>query len=754
MNTLARDWLIFDLPERQRSLSLKDGHALVELTIDGMHCGACAQAIEKGVGTLPGVSEIRVSAATGNAQIRWDLARLPLSRILVTIAGLGFEPSLIHEQLDQNTLLERRTAYKRLAVAGFGMMQVMTFAFGLYAGALEGIEAQYELYLRLVSMLVTIPVVLYSAVPFFSNAWRDLLVGRLGMDLPVSAAILLALAASIVNTLLGTGEVYFDSVTMFVFFLLIGRMVEMHARHHAGTVTQALARLLPPSAVRLEAGVANAVPVSALQVGDVLLVAAGQTVPADGIVIAGSSRLDESMLTGEATPLSRKAGDAVMGGSLNVAQPLQIQVTALGPQTVLSSIVRLLSRAQAERPRLARAADGAAANFVAWILAAAFAVGALWFWFDSPRAFPALLAVLVVTCPCALSLATPAAVAAATRRLARLRLLVTRADAIEALAHVRVCVLDKTGTLTSGQPRIARTYLFGDLSGSNCLAIASALEMSSEHPLAQAFAQPLTTKAEVAATDLQVTSGAGIEGTVQGVRYRIGSLEYAAALSTMTAPQSIAGATIFLSSSDGILAGFEINDSLRPDAVAAVDELRDLGIEVRIASGDHRDVVARVAEHLGVEQWRARLTPQDKLAYVKSLAAGGGVLMVGDGINDAPVLNAASVSVAMGSGSALAQASADFISTANSLQVLATGVREARRTLGVIRQNLAWAFGYNLLAIPLAALGLVPPWAAAIGMSASSMLVVLNARRLRKPARAPRDWEKLLQGIVWPVSCC
>ncbi|HSC06892.1 MAG TPA: HAD-IC family P-type ATPase, partial [Steroidobacteraceae bacterium] len=534
MNSPALNFSFFDRPQTQRRLlHVAGGRASTELVIDGMHCGACALRIERALGALGGVERINVNAATRHAQVTWDLRRLPFSSILGAIASLGFEPRALGADADrQRVTRERRTALKRLAVAGFAMMQVMTFAFALYAGARAGIEPRYETYFRLVSMLLTLPVVLYSAVPFFASAWRDLRMRRLGMDLPVSLAILLAFAASVYNTLRAAGEVYFDSVTMFVFFLLLGRMIEMQTRHRAGSVSEALARLLPESAQRLRVGVPQSVAIDELDAGDTVLVAAGAIVPADGVITEGESSLDESMLTGEAEPLRRGAGHAVTGGSLNLTQPIRVRLTAVGQHTVLSGIVRLLERAQTERPRLARASDQAAARFIFWVLVAAALVTAAWGWLDPPRAFPALLAVLVVTCPCALSLATPAAIAAATARFARLGILVTRADAVEALAQARYCLIDKTGTLTVGQPRIVHTHILATRIESECRGLAAALEQDSEHPLARAFDDPPTARV----TGVEVSRGQGIEGSIAGRRFRIGTLEFVRALAGRAAP--------------------------------------------------------------------------------------------------------------------------------------------------------------------------------------------------------------------------
>ncbi len=745
MKALARNWQGFDLEERQRDLvQVRDGLAHVHLAIDGMRCGACALAVERAVGGLEGVQRVDVNAATRRAAITWDPARRKLSELLAAIASLEFEPRFPDADVDGRRIHERRTAYKRLAVAGFMMMQVMSLAFGLYAG--PDMEEAYRLYFRLTSMLLTVPVVFYSAVPFFRGAWSGLRARRLGMDLPVSAAILIAFAASIHNTLRDSGEVYFDSVTMFVFFLLLGRLVEMSTRHDAGTITKALARLLPGTAIRMHEGAAQEVDSQTLRPGDSVRVPAGAIVPADGFVVAGASRVDESMLTGEATPVRKGIGGKLLAGSLNVGQPLTMSVTALGGGTVLSSVVRLLERAQTQKPGIARVADRTAAHFVGWILAITVLVGAGWYIVDPRAALPAVLAVLVVTCPCALSLATPAAIAAVTNRLAQLGLLITNADAIEALAGIRTCVLDKTGTLTAGAPRLRHTIALGAEPAERCLELAAALERHSEHPLSAAFLAADTGALE--ALEVKVTAGQGVAGTIGEREYSIGAGEFVASVTRAPVPRDVPPESIFLGAAGEWIAAFEIDDALRPGVATAVTQLRELGIEVHIASGDHQAAVERTARRAGVAHWHARQSPADKLELVAALEHRGGVLMVGDGINDAPVLGRASVSAAMGTGTALAQASADLIVANDSPGALVTAVREARRTLRIVRQNLAWAFAYNLACVPLAALGFIPPWAAAVGMSASSIVVVLNARRLSRPARACR------YPIIWPVCCC
>lgn len=732
------DWTEYDRPALRDRLLSADGRSVTaQLAVEGMHCGGCALKIERGLGALSGVERVSVNGATKRMQVRWDLNTVPFSRLLRTIAELGFVPRVIGAvpAADADGVREKRQALKRLAVAGLGMAQVMSFAFALYAGAAHGMDPTIARYLRLISLVVTVPVVFYSATPFFSGAWGDLKARRLGMDIPVSLATALAFAASIFNTLRDSGEVYFDSVTMFVFLLLLGRFIEMQTRHRSGSATAALAHLLPATVQRFRQGQMQTVNLAEIEAGDRLLVPAGAAIAADGRVLRGTARVDESLLTGESTPATRGIDDPVLGGSLNLGQPFEMTVTAAGASTVLASIVRLLERAQAERPRLGLLADRAAAWFVAGVLLLAAAVAGAWLYFDPSRAFAATLAVLVVTCPCALSLATPAAIAAATTRLARMGLLIAHPDAIEALGQAHYCVFDKTGTLTQGAPRVIHVTTYGNRSTNDCMKIAAALEAHSQHPLAGAF----SAAAAPPATDVRELRGQGLEGIVDGTLFRIGQFDFAAAVCPNLTSAAAANASLYLADRTGILAAFDIDDALRPEAPAAVSALSGLGIESEIASGDRREAVEWAASRLKVTHWQARLTPEAKLARIRELnRRPGGAIMVGDGVNDAPVLGAARVSIAMGGGSALAHASADAILTSPSLTVLAESVQVARRTLHIVRQNLGWATAYNLLAVPLAAVGAVPPWAAAIGMSASSLLVVLNASRLSRKGAHPR----------------
>jgi Cu2+-exporting ATPase len=525
----------------------------------------------------------------------------------------------------------------------------------------------------------------------------------------------------VLNTFRGSGEVYFDSVAMFIFFLLLGRYAEMRGRHQASNVTDALAQALPADVQRIDpaTGAALRTPLAAVRLGDRLRVGSGQVIPVDGSVLEGTALVDESLLTGESAPHRRAVGDLVLGGSINAGATLNMIVTRAADQSTLHGLVRLLERAQAERPRLGLAAERMASWFIVRVLILTALVGIIWYVIDPSRAFPAVLAVLVATCPCALSIATPVAIAAATSRLSRLGILVMRSDAIEGLATLDTVMLDKTGTLTIGQPTVTRIETSGGLSREQALAIAAALEVHSQHPIAAAFRPYRTTT--VICTDARDIPGVGIEGSIDGVNWRIGQ------------------PSITLSDGHSRLARFEVADELRPEAPATVQALRDLGLQVQLASGDSLAAVERTARALGIEQAAASLKPEDKLARLRSgQALGHRVLMLGDGINDGPVLAAADVSMAMGRGSSIAHAAGDLLLLRESLGSLPKGIAVARDALRIVRQNLRWSAAYNLAAIPIAAIGLMPPWVAALGMSLSSLAVVLNAQRLLRNTREAR----------------
>jgi Cu2+-exporting ATPase len=749
---------LFDLPEMQKgfvqSVIGQDGVSSAHereaaLMIEGITCAACIWLNEAHLSRQEGVTAVEINYATRRARVRWDERRIRLSQILAAIAAIGYrahpyDPAL-SEQLAQK---ERRVALWRLFVAGFGMMQVMMYAIPVYLAGAGEMTPDIEQLMRWASLVLTVPVMGYSAAPFFKAAWRDLRRRHIGMDVPVALGIGCAFVASVWATLQAGGEVYFDSVTMFVFFLLAGRYLEMMARQRATRGVENIARALPAFAARLDdypAWTARRVAVAHLAVGDVVLVKPGESIPADGEVLQGNSAVDESLLSGESLPVPREPGDRVVGGSVNVASPLVLRVDKVGGQTRLAAIQRLVERASAEKPRLVELADRMATRFIVALILLALVTAGIWSVLDPARALWIFVAVLVVSCPCAFSLATPAALTVATGVFSHLGVLATRGHAIETLARASHFVFDKTGTLTEGRLRLARIRLLGGLAEPEVLYLAALLERGSEHPIGRALCDAHEDAAgteDGALTDVRAITGQGVEAICEGRLLRIGRPEFVAALhgqplpadeSGQAADMAVPGSVVALGDTQGWLALFFLQDVLRADARAAVDALRAQGIRVSLLSGDAPAAVAVVARQLGMMDAHGGQSPEAKHEFIRQLQAQGAVVaMVGDGVNDAPVLAQAQVSVAMGGGADLARQAADVVLLGTGLLPLARAVLLARRTLSIIRQNLVWSFAYNMLAIPLAMTGLVTPWMAGIGMSSSSLLVVLNALRLQR----------------------
>jgi Cu2+-exporting ATPase len=701
-----------------------------EFFAEGMHCANCARSIRTRVGALPGVQSVDVNLTSTRVSVSWLAGQASLGTVLGTVESLGFRPvPLSGAAADRARSSERRSMLKRIGLAGLAAMQMSMYTVGLYAGALTGIDDWIARLLRVTSMLLAVPVMFYSGWPFLQGAWLDLRRRALGMDVPVAAALVLAFAASVYNTLRDSGQVYFDSVAMFIFFLLVGRFVEMNVRRGSLDAGEALSRTLPAKVTRLKAGGGSErIPLEQLAAGETLLVAHGAVVPVDGTLVEGSALVDESLITGESVPVTRHAGDTLPGGAINLGAPCTLRAARDVRNSTLASMVGLIERAQAERPPQALAADRAAARFVLWIVLLAALVAICWLLVEPARAFEATLAVLVVTCPCALSLATPVALAAATTRLARRGVLVTRAHALERLAGVDTVVLDKTGTLTSARMQLGEVRPMPGHDRERCLALAASLEQHSLHPLASAFTA--ASSARLPLTDVREASGEGLEGSLDGERWRLGRHAWVAALAPAGEVPVDADDGVWLGSPGGLAARFLLDDTLREDALAGVAALRALGLDVRIGSGDRAATVARMAAALGIADARGRMSPGDKLALIRGLQAQGRrVLMVGDGINDGPVLAAANVSAAMGGGAAIAHAAADLLLMNESLGSVAAAVYTGRGAERLVRANLRWALLYNICAVPLAALGFVPPWLAAVGMSGSSLYVVWRARR-------------------------
>ncbi|MHB8912283.1 MAG: heavy metal translocating P-type ATPase [Lysobacter sp.] len=710
-----------------------DGGREIVLLTDGMRCAACAWLIDRALSRAAGVTEVCANAVTGRIRITWQPQRTPLSAVLRVLVSLGFRPYLASgEGRERERRAARNRDLLRLGLAGLGAMQAMMFAEALYLDTRGQMPLPTRDFFRWITFLVSTPVVFYAGWPFLAGAWRELCHRRLGMDTLIATSTLLAYFASVVETLRGGPHVWYDAAVMFVFLLLAARMLEQRARNTANAQVDALARARPALATRERGdGTRETVPVSALAIDDVACIAAGDAVPADGVLLDGTASFEEALLTGEARPVDKPAGAAVYAGTVCRMRPARLRITHVGAATRLSQLVRLVDQAQAHRPAQARVADRIAGHFVLVLLLAAVAVYASWRVHDPTRAFEVTLALLVISCPCALSLSVPAALAAAHGALAKLGMLATRPDALDTLARATDVVFDKTGTLSDSHPGLDAVATFDDVDAEQALAIAAALERDSAHPIASAFAHVASgaTACDLVAREVEEHPGRGIEGNIDGRRWRLGQAAFACGGDTEDA-------RLWLSDGHRAIACFTLRESMRADARAAVDQLRVQGLDLHLSSGDAEAPVAQFARQLGIADAAARQTPEAKLARVRELQqAGRVVVMVGDGLNDAPVLAGADVSIAVADGTALAQRAADFVTTGGSLLRIPAAVALARRTRRIIRQNLAWAIAYNVLALPLAAAGLVTPWLAALGMAVSSLTVTLNALRLtRTPA--------------------
>ncbi|MGJ7918004.1 heavy metal translocating P-type ATPase [Massilia sp. LXY-6] len=720
-----------------------DGDAV--FTVEGLRCAACVWLIERRVAALPGVESAVLNVAAERLQVRWDVQACCPSAIIRALRAIGYT-AYPYDATRHSAQLERarKALLRRLFVAGLSMMQVMMYAVPVYMATDGTMDQDMTALMGWASFLLTLPAVSYCAWPFLRGAWLDLRRGLPGMDVPVALGILAAFAGSAVSLMQGQGQVWFDSITMFVFLLLGSRWLELDARRKAARALQTLQLAAPATALRLPNWPASrdteTIAAGRLAPGDVILVPPGQTVAADGTIVHGATEVDLALLTGESRTRAMGPGDALPGGAVNLAQAVTLCVTSSAADSTLSMLVRLSERAGQDKPRLALWADRVGACFVAVLLALTAAVFAFWRAVDPARAWPAAIAVLVVSCPCALSLATPTALAAALERLLRHGVLAVKPHVLETLARATHVVFDKTGTLTRGRPVLRATVPLCVADSIDCLRIAAALEAGSAHPLAQALREALAGSGAVApaADQVQNVVGQGIEGEVAGLRYRLGSAPFVAGLAGGTVPLGMppGASAVWLGSQDRWLARFELADALRPEAPALVRALQEMGKTVVLLSGDDEEAVREVATQLGIRDARGRQLPQDKLDAVRALQAEGAVVaMVGDGINDAAVLGGADVSFAMGQGAQLAQLHADCVLLGDAgagLAPLGEALRTAGACMRIIRQNLGWAMLYNLVAIPAAASGLLNPWLSSLGMAGSSALVVLNALRLRR----------------------
>jgi len=707
------------------------------LRLEKIRCAACVWLCEQHLRRIDGVKDVQINYVTQKVIVRFSPTKTSLAKLLFEIERVGyeawpFEPSLALDRAKK----ERRQLLTRLSVAMLGMMQVMMYAWPTYVGA--DITPEFDLLLGWTSWALTVPVMVYSAGPIFQAAWRSAQSFRqthmLGMDVPIAIALALAFTAGTINLVRGSGQSYFDSITMFVAFILAARYVELLARQDAQGGAEALAKQLPAICERVlhypTSQEIEVVPVVNCNSGEVLRVSPGEVVPADGILIENPSALDESLLTGESKPVEKKIGDRLYAGTHNILNPLFMRIDAVGQSTRIAGIALLLDQALLAKPIMVSLAERWAAYFVAFLLLSALISSAIWLYFDPSKAWTVLVSVLVASCPCALSLAVPTAMAAAQGAVTKLGLLIVRGHVLEGLVKVTDLVLDKTGTLTMGQPELKEVInLQAGYRREDALALAAALEAGQRHPLALSLMRAVQTEGLTLPTLSNPVVNQLGKGLSSGP-YRLGSAAWLGVEQDGRVGQY---GQVHLVNDQGLIASFIFLDTPRPGLEQFLKTVKSRKISVHLVSGDDLTTVAWWAQHVGIESYQGGCTPEDKYGYIERLQKEGRLVWaVGDGVNDAPLLARADISIAVGAGAPLAAAGADAILTAVSLEPLAKSLYLADKTQAIIKENLLWALVYNLLAIPAAMMGLVNPWVAGIGMSISSLAVTLNAWRLRK----------------------
>ncbi|MBF0339936.1 MAG: heavy metal translocating P-type ATPase [Magnetococcales bacterium] len=733
----------FDDPEYQSRLVAEvDGGREVCLLLDGIHCAACVWLNEQMLRRLPGVSEVWINFATHRARVRWNPQQTRLSEIIGQVRAIGYRAEPYDPSLGEQGRSRRdRDLLARLGVAGFGAANVMFIAVALYAGYFQGMDLEAKNFFHWVSLILATPVILYSGGLFVRGAWQGLRLGRLTMDLPIALGAWVTYVYSVVVTLRGSGEVYFDSVSMFLFVLLTGRFLESVARGKAAGAMERLLNLVPRHALVLRDGEPVSVPVREVRVGERVLVKPGERVPVDGVIESGMTSVDEAMLTGEGLPVSRGAGERLVGGTQNLDGSVVLLVERVGEETALARILRLVETAQAERPAIQGVADRVAGRFVGIVLVLAAVTLGYWLWRDPSRALENSVAVLIITCPCALGLGAPAAMVVAMGAAARMGILLKNGETVERLERVTRVVMDKTGVLTTGLPRVERLVPVPGVEERALLTLAARVEQHSEHPVGRAIVREYLARGwgePGAAENARNVPGLGMEAWVDGARVRVGRGAFAleGAAPELSCPADADKACSWSACvRDGVLQGWiGLGDALKPRAREVVTALRELGLPVMVLSGDRQAVVEQVGRDTGVDRVVSDLLPEGKERIIAELRASGAVTaMVGDGVNDAPALARADVALVVANATDLAVASADVILLNRELDAVVKVFLLARRTLQIIRQNYRFSLFYNLLAIPLAMAGWVSPIVAAISMPLSSLVVVGNALRLRKP---------------------
>lgn len=714
---------MYDDPQLQEDFVTHNEKAHeIQLTIEGITCAACGWLIEKQLSRLEGIRQVSVNIAQRRAWIKWDNQQVSLSAIIQRLRKIGytgfpFQP----DDHEASYAAEQKRFIKKLGLAGLMTMQVMMLMAAMYFDLLDNMSSQMQQYFFWVALVLTTPVVFYSGSTFYLGALNALQARTVNMDVPVTLAIGVTYFAGVYTTVTAGKEVYFESICMFIFLLLLSRYAEHRSRHKAMQISANMLQYIPMTATVVDGDTLSSCLAKRLQRDQTVMVKAGEVIPVDGIIVKGETTIDESMLTGEFTPVFKRTGDQVFGGTISQHQTIYVSVTTSLKYSLVNQILRMQSEAMAARPRLAHAADKLAQYFVLAVLT--IAALTYWYWsYQQPdEALWIMVAVLVATCPCALGLATPTALTCAVARLNRQGVLIKRADVLEAVASCDVLALDKTGTLTDGKFSIIDHWSVKAWNGPGFEQIMATLEARSEHPIARLFRADKL----LPLCDFEVIAGQGIRGTINGHRYKVGS----SAFFDNKVPATGFPANVYLACDSTIIAAWQISDAIKP---GVKDTLRHFSAMRKIIlSGDTKINVKRVANALNIDEFHFALTPAQKLDKVRQIQSSSArIMMLGDGINDAPVLAQSDISVAVGNATDIAKTSADIILLTPRLDALNAVFNTAYRTKSVIRQNMAWALGYNLLVLPLAVSGLLAPWMAVIGMSLSSIVVVFNSTRL------------------------
>ena len=737
----ANDWKALDDIKEwshfSQSIDKENARWESHIVIEGMHCAACAFKVENALKPLSGVDEISVNATSGHAKVIWQSNLIMPSLWVSSIYKAGYQAfpasDLLHQDERKKT---QRQALWKLLVAGFCMMQVMMFSVPTYMAIPGEMTSNMKSLMEWASWVITLPVILFSCGPFFKSALNDLKTKKISMDMPVSLGILIMFIVSTAatfdpNGLLGK-EVYFDSLTMFVFFLLIGRWIELKMRDKTAGALDVLMRRMPRMVNRLNAnGMIEKISVSLIQIGDVLEVKPGEAFPADGKIIFGSTHADEALLTGESAAITKSVHAQVIAGSFNLTNSIHMQVELLGQETRYAKIVRLMEKASTDKPRLALMADRIAKYFLLVVILLAFGVG-IYFWqFDHAKAILAVVAVLIVTCPCALSLATPAAMLSMSGFLAKQGVLVQKMQALEALTQVNTVVFDKTGTLTSDQIFIDKIFTDNSMTEKEVMAIAASLSSSSLHPVSKTFVHASEPNHTLKIEKIEEVSGGGLLASTSLGDFKLGSLTFCGLVGDEFNHLKEEQLQVHLMRNNNWVASFMMTELIKEDALLSIQALRHQSLNIEILSGDKLSSVKRVADQLSIQNIKGQCSPEDKLKHIQLLQSQySKVLMVGDGLNDGPVLAFAHASIALGQGAPLSQAKSDFIILKGELYLIPKLIAQAKRTMKIVKQNLLWAALYNLICIPLAVMGFLPAWLAGLGMALSSLFVILNASRL------------------------